>query len=89
MVTNDSIKINTNTNSIKKLKAHLRIARMNHSMVYIDELEAVLAVGGVNDTGSLLDSCELLVFKNKKWKIIGSLNYKGKNLSLCKFVKDY
>lgn len=62
---------------------------MNHSMIYIDELEAVLVVGGINDTQSQLDSCELMIFSEKMWKPFSSLNYKGKNLSLCKFVKDH
>ena len=61
---------------------------MNHSILYIDEMDAALVVGGENESGSLLDSCEILKFKDKKWKQICSLNYKGKNLGICKFVKD-
>jgi hypothetical protein len=33
--------------------------RMNHSSLYIEELNSALVVGGENESGSLLDSCEV------------------------------
>ena len=64
----DSIKINLNNLQLKRIKAHLIIPRMNHSILYIDELDSTLVVGGEVENGSLLDSCEILRFKDKKWK---------------------
>lgn len=49
---NDCIKMNLNNMTIKKLKAHLRMPRMNHSLLYIDELDSALIVGGENESGS-------------------------------------
>jgi hypothetical protein len=40
---------------------------MHHSIIYIDELDAALVVGGENESGSILDSCEIIKFKDKKW----------------------
>jgi hypothetical protein len=64
---NDCVKLNLNNLTLKKLKAHLRLPRMNHSILYIDELDSVLVAGGENESGSQLDSCEFLPFKDKKW----------------------
>jgi hypothetical protein len=40
------------------LKTYLKVARMHHSMIYVEERGCVLAVGGEDENGNLLDSCE-------------------------------
>jgi hypothetical protein len=55
-------------------------------MIYIEETGQVLAVGGEDENGGLLDSCELLNLSEGNWKMLNSLNYRNKQLSLCKFV---
>ena len=40
------------------MKGYMKVSRMHHSMIFIDEKNGFLAVGGENENGTLLDSCE-------------------------------
>jgi hypothetical protein len=74
---------------MRDMKADLKSARMHHSMIYIEERGYVIAVGGEEENnGGLLSSCEQFNIGENSWKMFNSLNNSGKNLSLCKFVKD-
>ena len=66
----------------------MKVARMHHSMIYVDEKNGFLTVGGENENGSLLDSCEFYSKAEKQWKVVSTLNFKGKNLGLCKFSRE-
>jgi N-acetylneuraminic acid mutarotase len=52
----------------------MKVARMHHSMIYIEEKDLVLAVGGEDENGNLLDSCESFNVKDKLWKMLNTLN---------------
>jgi len=61
---------------------------MNHSMIAIEERGLVLALCGQDESGNLLDTCEAYFEQDKNWRIFNTLNFKGKNLGLCKFVES-
>eukprot|EP00347_Sterkiella_histriomuscorum_P023731 403333576 len=84
----DCFKISINKQEIKETKSYMKVARMHHSMIYIEEKRFVLVVGGEDENNNLLDSCELYNRSDKSWKMLNTLNQRGKNISLCKFVKD-
>ncbi|CDW79004.1 kelch motif family protein [Stylonychia lemnae] len=84
----DSYKIKIDKQELKEIKSYMKVARMHHSMIYIDEKRQVLAVGGEDENSNLLDTCELYSMSEKQWRMLNTLNQRGKNISLCKFVKD-
>ena len=51
---------------------------MQHSMVLIEEKDVVLVVGGEDENGNLLDSCEIYNTQDNQWKVLNSMNNKGK-----------
>lgn len=55
----DSYRIEVQTGILKDMNACLKQARMQHSMVLIAEKGVILAVGGEDENGNLLDSCEI------------------------------
>ena len=61
---------------------------MQHSMVLVEEKSMIIIVGGEDENGNVLDSCEIMNIKENSWKVFSSLNNKGKNLGLCKFTKE-
>lgn len=56
-------------------------------MITIPEKAMILAIAGEDESGNLLDTCEAYFVQENAWRIISTLNNKGKNLGLCKFVK--
>lgn len=60
---------------------------MNHSMIAIEERGIILALCGQDESGNLLDTCEAYFDQEKNWRIFNTLNFKGKNIGLCKFVE--
>ena len=70
------------------MKCYMKVARMYHSMIYIDNKNLIFTVGGEDENGNLLDSCEVYTTNDNHWKMLNTLNYKGKNLGLCKFIKE-
>lgn len=83
----DSYKINAQSGELADMNACLKAARMHHSMIMVEEKGIILAVGGEDENGNLLDSCESYNFQDNQWKMLNSLNNKGKNIGLCKFIK--
>ena len=61
---------------------------MAHSMIYIEEKNIILTVGGEDLHLNQLDSCEVLDLSDNKWRFLNTLNNKGKNIGLCKFIKE-
>jgi hypothetical protein len=55
-------------------------------MILLEEAKAVLAVGGEDENGNLLNSCEFYSLADNNWKTLNSLNNPGKGISLCKFT---
>lgn len=74
--------------NLKDFNASLKQARMQHSMILVEEIGTILAVGGEDENGNHLDSCEQLKLFENQWKVMSSLNNKGKNISLCKFIRN-
>ncbi len=70
----------------EELKTYMKVARMQHSMIYIEEKDQVLAVGGEDENGSLIDSCESYSVREGTWKMLNTLNQRTKNVGLCKFT---
>jgi hypothetical protein len=56
-------------------------------MIAIEERGMVLAICGQDESGNLLDTCEAYFDQEKNWRIFNTLNYKGRNIGLCKFVE--
>ena len=84
----DTYRIDAVDKSIVDIEASLKVARMNHSMVFVEEKGMVFVVGGSDEKGFELESCESMLLKENQWKAFSSLNTAGKNLSLCKFAKE-
>ena len=57
-------------------------------MLLVEEKGIILTVGGEDENGNLLDSCEIYNYSGNTWKILNTLNNKGKNVGICKFTKD-
>ena len=51
---------------------------MHHSMIAIPEKGMVLVVGGEDESGNLIDSCEAYFTQENTWRIITALNNKAK-----------
>ena len=83
----DCYKIDTINGELSDMGCKLENPRMHHSMITIIERGIILAVGGEDESGNLLDTCEAYILQDNTWKIINTLNNKGKNLGLCKFNK--
>lgn len=66
----------------------MKVARMHHSMIYIEEKRFILVVGGEDENSNLIDSCELYSMGDKSWRMLNTMNQKGKNMGLCKFSKE-
>jgi len=84
----DSFKIDTLSGDLSDMACKLQTPRMHHSMVTIIEKSMTLAIGGEDESGNLLDTCEAYFMHENSWRIINNLNNKGKNLGLCKFVRS-
>ena len=56
-------------------------------MIYLEEKKQIVVVGGEDEAGNLLDSCEIMSMKDNNWNVMNNLNNKGKNLGLCKFLE--
>ena len=65
----------------------LQTPRMQHSMIAVIEKGMILTIGGEDESGNLLDTCEAYIVQENNWRIINTLNNKGKNLGLCKFTR--
>ena len=57
-------------------------------MLYITEQHQALALGGADENNDYLDSCEVYSLKDNSWKLMNTMHQKGKQLGLCKFVKE-
>ena len=64
----------------------MKVARMHHSMIFIEEKNLVLVVGGEDENQHLLDSCESFNLNEGQWKMLNTLNQRTKNVGLCKFM---
>ncbi len=84
----DTYLIKLDSLEFKELKSYMKVARMHHSMIYIEEINCVLAVGGEEENQNLIDSCEMYNIQDQQWKMLNTLNQRVKNVGLCKFVKD-
>lgn len=84
----DTYKIEVNKNTLRDTKQYMKVARMHHSMIYVEEVGHILVAGGEDENGGLLDSCEILNKYDVEWKTLNSLNCKAKNVGLCKFVVE-
>lgn len=58
-------------------------------MISIEEKKMVLAVGGEDENGNLVDSCEAFSIPENQWKVLNTLNTPGKLMSLCKFNSKF
>jgi len=54
-------------------------------MIMIEEKQIILAVGGEDENGNLLNTCEAYNLFENQWKVLNSLNHPGKGMSLCNF----
>jgi hypothetical protein len=45
----DTFKLKTSTKTLKECKSYLKQARMQHSMIYIEEKGSIIAVGGEDE----------------------------------------
>lgn len=45
----------------------------------------MLAVGGEDENGNLLDSCESYGVREQTWRMMNTMNQRSKNVGLCKF----
>jgi hypothetical protein len=84
----DSYRIDVECQILEDMDASLKLPRMHHSMILIEEKGQMLVVGGEDDQGNLLDQCEILDVKENVWRSFSALNNKGKQIGLCKFTKD-
>lgn len=82
----DTFKIHLSKYQLREAKgAYLKQARMQHSMIFIEEKNFVIAAGGMDENNGMLNSCEVYSIEGNSWKMFDSLNNQGANLSLCKF----
>jgi len=84
----DTFEIRLDQPEFRELRSYMKVARMHHSMIYIEERGCVLAVGGEDENQGLLDSCESFNVQDQAWKMLNTMNQKSKNVGLCKFVRD-
>lgn len=70
----DCFKLNLQKLELKEVKSGLKAARMFHSMIHIEEKRLVLAIGGEDENGNLLDTCEVYSRQDKTWKMLNTLN---------------
>ena len=84
----DTYKINVNKFTLKDMKTYMKVPRMHHTMIHVEEKGMILAVGGEDENGGLLDSCEMYNTVDNNWKMLNSLNYRSKGVCLCKFVLE-
>jgi hypothetical protein len=57
----DCFKIDTINGELADMGCKFEIPRMQHSMITIIERGIILAVGGEDESGNLLDSCEAYI----------------------------
>ena len=55
-------------------------------MILVEEKQMILVVGGEDENNNVLDSCEAYSLQEGQWRVLNTLNQKGKNLGLCKFI---
>lgn len=84
----DTFKIGINKQTLKNMETYLKSPRMHHSMIYMEEKDIVLAVGGEDENGNQLDTCELYNCGDNSWRMLNTLNNRVKNAGLCKFTVE-
>ena len=67
----------------------MKSPKMCHSMVsIIEEKGLIMAVGGEDGHGNLLDKVEIYSVEKNMWKVLNCLKNPGKNMGICKFLKQ-
>jgi Kelch motif len=84
----DCYRINVESGELEDMNQSLKMARMQHSMLLVEDKQLLLVVGGEDENHNILDSCEAYSLQENQWRVLNTLNNKGKNLGLCKFYNN-